>query len=53
MAKPLPTTEVAEEDLREVDQHFYYSEYRKLQKELSPDQEADAKDHFFGVTRSF
>ena len=37
MTQALPTTEVTEEDLREVDQHFYYSEYRKLQRELSPD----------------
>lgn len=53
MSKALPTTEVTEEDLRKVDQHFYYSEYRKLQREQSRDQSTDAKDHFFGFTRSF
>jgi len=37
MTEALPTTEVTEEDLREVDQHFYYSEYRKLKRKLSPD----------------
>ena len=36
MTKALPSTEVTEEDLREVDQHFYYSEYRKLQREQFP-----------------
>ncbi|MFW5797111.1 MAG: hypothetical protein ACOCXE_01250, partial [Spirochaetota bacterium] len=53
MTKALPTTEVTEEDLREVDQHFYYSEYRKLQREQSQDRSTGGKDHFFGFTRSF
>ncbi|MFP4067296.1 MAG: hypothetical protein ACLFS5_07295 [Spirochaetaceae bacterium] len=53
MTKALPTTEVTEEDLREVDQHFYYSEYRKLQREQSQNRSSDAEDHFFGFTRSF
>lgn len=53
MTKKLPTTEVTEEDLREVDQHFYYSEYRKLQREQSQNRSSDAEDHFFGFTRSF
>ncbi|MEX2445642.1 MAG: hypothetical protein WD492_18730 [Alkalispirochaeta sp.] len=51
MSKALPTTGVTEEDLRKVDQHFYYSEYRKLQREQSRDQSTDAKDHFFGAGR--
>lgn len=52
MTKALPTTEVTKEDIREVDQHFFYSEYVKLQRERSQDQTPDAKDHFFGFTRS-
>lgn len=53
MTKKFPTTEVTEEDLREVDQHFYYSEYRKLQREQSQSRSSDAENHFFGFTRSF
>ncbi|MFO8065033.1 MAG: hypothetical protein R6V29_10460 [Spirochaetia bacterium] len=53
MTKALPTTEVTEEDIREIDQHFYYSEYTKLRREQSQDQAADAEDHFVGFTRSF
>jgi len=53
MTKKLPTTEVTEEDLREVDQHFYYSEYGKLQREQFQDPSTEANDHFFGFTRSF
>jgi hypothetical protein len=53
MSRALPTTEVTEEDICEVDQHFYYNEYAKLQPEQSQDQSREAKDHFFGFTRSF
>ncbi len=38
MTKALPTTVVTEEDLREVDEYFYYGDYMKLQKELNRDQ---------------
>lgn len=53
LTKALPTTEVTKDDIREVDQHFYYSEYAKLQREQSQDQAADARDQFYGFTRSF
>lgn len=53
LTKALPTTEVTKDGIREVDQHFYYSEYAKLQREQSQDQAADARDQFYGFTRSF
>lgn len=53
MTKPLPTTEVTEKDLYDVDQTFYYNEYRKLQRESFPEHAADTGNHLFGFRGSF